>query len=180
MLLGRKNSVSEWVPISEDSLPLSTSRNSLGLAIESTFFAGDNNLNHAEVSFENYDSYLEYKVLFTETREKSKTTLMIGEIELPGLLLEPPDLAKISHLGYTMASILDNASTVTSFGCVSDDAGFNTRAIDGSTSKFICDRTGLLNVNPGIVVVPSHNTLSITQGLRVYTANNCPKCDPVK
>lgn len=54
------------------------------------------------------------------------------------------------------------------------------RALDGSTGKYWCDRTGLqAEGDAGLTVIPSHNKVSIVNALRVYSANDCSNCDPV-
>jgi len=74
-------------------------------------------------------------------------------------------------------SVFDIGSTVTTFGCYDSNEG--NWALDGTTTKYQCDRTGMLNEPTGLVITPSHQRLSIAEGLRVYASNNCPNCDPV-
>ncbi|KAL7543207.1 hypothetical protein ACHAXR_012486, partial [Thalassiosira sp. AJA248-18] len=79
-----------------------------------------------------------------------------------------------------VASIFDEESYVSVFGCNSPNPNMPHRAIDGSTNKYICDRTGLQGgESPGIIVIPSHNKVSIAKALRVYSHNDCSGCDPV-
>lgn len=92
-LFGRKHSYSEFVHISTDDLPWKeggVSRNFYrGLMINSTYASGDNSLAYTEVSLENSEAYLDYKVFFLETRGQNQNKLQIGEIELPGVILPP-------------------------------------------------------------------------------------------
>jgi len=74
-------------------------------------------------------------------------------------------------------SIFDVGSTVTSFGCTNTEA--SNSALDGTTSKYFCDRDNLLEDPTGLVITPSHQRLSIAEGMRVYAHNNCPNCDTV-
>lgn len=74
-----------------------------------------------------------------------------------------------------MDSVLDTASTVTQFGCNNTP----NNAIDRTTEKYSCDRTGRLAEPTGIEVVPSHGKVSIVKGLRLYSHNNCASCDAV-
>jgi hypothetical protein len=47
-----------------------------------------------------------------------------------------------------------------------------------TANKFFCDRTNKLNQPTGLVIKPSHKRLSIAEGLRVYSNNECFLCDP--
>jgi len=76
-------------------------------------------------------------------------------------------------------SIFDQESYVAAFGCNSPDSRILPRAIDGSTEKYWCDRTGLQAEDTGIIVIPSHNKFSLAQAIRVYASNECTNCDPV-
>lgn len=81
-----------------------------------------------------------------------------------------------------VASIFDKESYVSVFGCNNPDANVSPRAVDGSTKKYVCDRTGLqegTNEAPGMVIIPSHNKVSIAKALRVYSHNDCALCDPI-
>lgn len=75
-----------------------------------------------------------------------------------------------------VATIFDIGSTVTSFGC--KNANTDNYAFDKTTNKFVCDRANL-NEAVGLVVKPFHHRSSIAQGLRIYSNNDCPLCDPV-
>ena len=74
------------------------------------------------------------------------------------------------------SSIFDVGSTVTTFGCAGTASQNN--AIDGTTNKLLCDRSGLLEQPTGIIIKPSHHRESVPEGIRVYAHNNCPFCDP--
>jgi len=75
-----------------------------------------------------------------------------------------------------VASVIDQASTITSFGCNGVITG---RIFDRTTEKYVCDRRGLLSEPTGIIVTPSHGQATVVKSLRLYTHNNCPKCDAV-
>ena len=77
-----------------------------------------------------------------------------------------------------VASIFDEESYVSAFGCINMDPIVFPRAIDGSTDKYFCDRTEATET-PGFTIIPSHNKLSIAKALRVYSSNECSGCDPV-
>lgn len=77
-----------------------------------------------------------------------------------------------------VASILDKGSTVSVFGCNPDYSVSANRALDGTTDKWYCGRSDVNGVS-GWIVTPTHQRMSIAQGLRVYAHNNCPNCDPV-
>lgn len=76
-----------------------------------------------------------------------------------------------------VTNILDVGSTTTSFGCSNSNSGNN--ALDGATTKYVCDRDGLLEEPTGLIITPSHHRPSTAEGLRVYANNNCTGCDPV-
>lgn len=79
----------------------------------------------------------------------------------------------------SVTSIFDIGSTVTSFGCTKTEASnYENNALDGTTSKYFCDRDSLENPT-GLVITPSHRRSSTAEGMRVYAHNNCPDCDVV-
>lgn len=78
-----------------------------------------------------------------------------------------------------VANIFDMESYVSVLSCNSY-ANMLPRAIDGSTDKFVCDRTGIEDTDPAsLIFVPSHNKVSVANALRVYSHNDCSGCDPV-
>jgi hypothetical protein len=77
--------------------------------------------------------------------------------------------------GSLVTDILDGASA-TQFGCANDAKTW--KAIDGTTKKFWCDRTGMHNISTGIIFIPNHGQLTIPKALRLYPANGCKTCDP--
>jgi hypothetical protein len=84
--------------------------------------------------------------------------------------------APITSSGHVpVASVVDSTSSVVTFGC--DPAYSSHNTVDGSTSKFMCNKTPEL---PGIVFTPEHPDQSIVKGIRIYAHNNCPNCDPAK
>jgi hypothetical protein len=92
ILEGREDESSSWVVISEGDLPWKSldgvSRNAQGLAISSTYEAGDSDHSFTEVPLgRNTASYLDYKVTFTEARNPDQTRWSASQIELPGLVL---------------------------------------------------------------------------------------------
>lgn len=80
--------------------------------------------------------------------------------------------------GSFVASILDRDSNIKSFGCRDPTYKEIQRAIDQTTEKFFCERSSLHDV-AGIIVSPSHQKNTVAKGLRVYTQNNCIKCDVI-
>jgi len=79
-----------------------------------------------------------------------------------------------------VSNILDEESYVSVFGCNNVDVNVPPRLVDGSTNKFVCDRTGLQGTASGMIIIPSHNKVSIAKALRVYSHNDCSGCDPVQ
>lgn len=65
-------------------------------------------------------------------------------------------------------SIFETDSNVLAFGCGSVSDVVEGRAIDGTTEKFVCLKSG--TESPGIIVKPSR--LSVAKGLRIYSHNN--------
>ena len=65
-------------------------------------------------------------------------------------------------------SIFDTGSNVIAFGCGSVADVVEGRAIDGTTEKFVCLKSG--TESPGIIVKPFG--LSVAKGLRIYSHNN--------
>jgi len=198
-----------WVVISEGDFPLiaeGLGRNPEGLPISSSYGSGDPNLHYTQVEFHsNSAAFFEYKLSFPETKSPTSNSLRFAEVELAGMLLTAPPSASptldpstsptktptsspsaspsenptadLPEDGMLVNTIFDVGSPVTNFGCNNDDK--NARAIDGSTGKFLCDRTGLTDQPTGIIVSPSHSQQSIAKALRFYTSNTCAKCDPV-
>ena len=80
--------------------------------------------------------------------------------------------------GNFVASILDKDSNIQSFGCRDPTHREIQRALDQTTEKFFCERSSLHDV-AGIIVSPSHQKVSMAKGVRIYTQNNCNKCDVV-
>jgi hypothetical protein len=78
--------------------------------------------------------------------------------------------------GSFVASVLDVDSTIAPVNC--DSAGL--AAADGTTNKFHCNRESHLTETPGIITTPSHQKISIVNGLRLYTPNNYPGDDPTE
>ena len=81
-----------------------------------------------------------------------------------------------SYDGSFVASVLDVDSTIAPVNC--DSAGL--AAADGTTNKFHCNRESHLTETPGIIATPSHQKISIVNGLRLYTPNNYPDGDPTE
>ena len=82
--------------------------------------------------------------------------------------------------GVPTSSILDSLTSVTiASGARQDRTNVLRRAVDKTTEKFYCDRTGYAPDPVALDLVPSHGKLSIVKALRVYTHNNCPNCDGV-
>ena len=101
-----------------------------------------------------------------------------------------------------VANILDSGSSVVVFGCRIISNGnlaldmtsefvmfvehvlnlcLHTHHCDfsrNSADKFVCDRTNYINQPTGLIIKPSHERLSIAEGLRVYSSNECFQCDP--
>lgn len=75
-----------------------------------------------------------------------------------------------------VANIFDSGSSVVVFGCRISSNG--NIALDMTTDKFVCDRTNYINQPTGLVIKSSHKRLSIAEGLRVYSSNECFQCDP--
>lgn len=73
-------------------------------------------------------------------------------------------------------NIFDEGSIMTKFGC--NDTWLGGNAVDGTTRRFGCNRSGVMSNATGFVIHPSHYRSSIAEGLRVYAANVCPNCDP--
>lgn len=94
-LFGRKDSNSDFLQISVNDLPWIEEgrwvpRNYYrGITINSSYSSGDESLSYTEISLDNTEAYLDYKVLFLGTRVNNMNTLYFGEIELPGLLMPP-------------------------------------------------------------------------------------------
>ena len=89
---GRKDVEDAWQVISEGMVRLPLDRNIGGIAINSSFDAGDSNLYHFETSFVNEAYYSEYKITFPTGGDD--IGFEIGEVELPGYILSgtPPTL----------------------------------------------------------------------------------------
>lgn len=75
-------------------------------------------------------------------------------------------------------NIFDAGSEVTTFGCVDGDSA--NYAMDGTTTKYLCERGHMVNETTGMIISPAHLRMSRAEGLRVYAPDNCPYCDPVK
>jgi hypothetical protein len=73
-----------------------------------------------------------------------------------------------------VANVLDPLSVTSSFGC----ANSPRNAVDGSTAKFTCTKSGA-QIAAGFEGRPSHGQMSVVKKLRVYSSNNCDDCDPV-
>jgi len=90
-LYGRKSTFENFVEISGNDLPWKSdkdvARNFFSVPIHSTYSSGDNGLSFTEVSFENVEYYLDYKVEFSKTRAPQSSSITFAEIELPGLLM---------------------------------------------------------------------------------------------
>ena len=84
--------------------------------------------------------------------------------------------ADLPDNGELVANILEG-STATSFGCVKP--GKPWRWVDGTTDRFICDRTDMHNVTTGVIFSNNHGQRSIPKALRMYSSNVCRGCDPV-
>lgn len=88
-LKGRVDANSPWVDIGSGDLPwkdASYSRNGWPNPIVSSYESGDINKNYAEVFFPaNSDQFLEYRLVFLETRDPN-SYLQLGEAELVGVL----------------------------------------------------------------------------------------------
>jgi len=80
--------------------------------------------------------------------------------------------------GTPTRNIFDLSSTIVTTGCTAEKDGTKTRAVDNNTNKFMCFKENGATEH-GIIVTPSHGKLSIAQSLRLYTHNNCGKCDGV-
>ncbi|KAL7542499.1 hypothetical protein ACHAXR_011825, partial [Thalassiosira sp. AJA248-18] len=77
-----------------------------------------------------------------------------------------------------VSNVFDKESYVAVF-CTSPDTRMGPRAIDGSTEKFLCDRTGQAAEDAAaLIIIPSHNLYSIAHALRVYSNDDCSGCDP--
>jgi len=72
-------------------------------------------------------------------------------------------------------TIFDTESSVESVAC----SASNSRAFDQTTEKWFCGMDASSAEASGIIISPSHGLMSIAKKLRVYTANNCPDCDPI-
>ena len=64
-----------------------------------------------------------------------------------------------------VSSIFDVGSTVTSFGCTNTEAGNNV--LEGTTTKYICDRDNLLEEPTGLMITPSHLRSSTAVGMSI-------------
>jgi len=103
-----------------------------------------------------------------ETRYRSSR-----RVPLPNYSLDA-----LSEIGEFVATVLTKDSTISSFGCHDPNDRETTRAVDQTTKKFFCERLSLHEPS-GIIIIPSSREMSIVKGLRIYTQNNCPKCDVV-
>ena len=88
-LKGRIDANSPWVDIGSGDLPWKDTaygRNGWPITINSSYESGDTNLNYAEMFFPtNGDQFLEYRLVFTATRNPD-SYLQLGEAELVGML----------------------------------------------------------------------------------------------
>jgi hypothetical protein len=91
-----------------------------------------------------------------------------------------------SYKGSFVATVLDTGTTIIPQYCekyADDKMTFDVRvtmAVDGTTHKFICDRSNYLTKTPGIIAIPSHGQISIANGLRFYNPSNGPQHDPTE
>merc|ERR1711862_1029765 len=89
-LYGRVDSHLPWMEVSRGIFPgvaEGLPRNNQGIAINSTYKNGDDNLVYSEVKFpSNGAAYLEYKIEFTDFKDSSTSWFRFAEIELPGHL----------------------------------------------------------------------------------------------
>ncbi len=85
--------------------------------------------------------------------------------------------AGFAYNGTFVASVLDVDSTVEPVDC---DAGSSSGAVDGTTNKFHCNRESYPGETPGLIVKPSHQKISVVNGLRIYTPNNYAFGDPME
>eukprot|EP00804_Cyclotella_cryptica_P013853 CCRYP_002403-RF/>CCRYP_002403-RF protein AED:0.04 eAED:0.04 QI:361/1/1/1/0.81/0.82/17/505/2306 len=92
---------------------------------------------------------------------------------LPNYTWNVPD-----EKGELVATVLSKDSTISTFGCHDPNDRETTRAIDKTTKKFFCERISLYQPS-GIIITPSTQKMSIVKGMRIYSQNNCPKCDVV-
>lgn len=181
---GREKSDLDWVLISEGDLPWKTAtptRNSLqGLDISSTYTSGDSSFSFTEISFSDDTStlneYLEYKITWTATRG-TQNLLQLAEVEVPGLLGEEPPMPTLDFSGAYVNSIIKGSTEIELVNAYSSVSLQN--ALSGNTYKFSMERENA-EKDPGMQISPSHGYLSVVTGLRIYTANNNPKADPIK
>jgi hypothetical protein len=207
-LQGRVDPNSPWIEIDSSEIPDMADgppRNAQGLSIASTYESGDTNHTFKTVHFHSHSAaFLEYNLTFVQ-KNPSKSSFQVAEIEIPGMLIpaapttsptlspsgsptkkpsvspstSPTDnpTADLPDNGVLVNTIFSVGSPVENFGC--NNTHKNANAIDGKTSKYLCDRDGYHDVSNGIIVSPSHAQMSIAKKLRIYAQNNCNNCDPV-
>lgn len=76
-----------------------------------------------------------------------------------------------------MASVISAGSTVESFNC-DDTSATESHVMDGLTDSFTCIKAK--NGNPGLIIIPSHQTMSLVTKMRIYAGRLCPLCDPIR
>merc|ERR1712183_1263239 len=83
--------------------------------------------------------------------------------------------AALPESGTPVNTIFPPSSPMDSFGCVQKLR--YSRAIDGNTRQYSCDRKGLHDQEAGLII--SSPQMSIAKGLRIYAHWNCKWCDAV-
>ena len=90
-LFGRKTSDSPFVSIEIDNFPWKDNRPTRnyvpGLTINSSYASGDTSFSYTDIKLANVEPYLDYKLVFLETRGPKQKNLQFGEIEFPGVLM---------------------------------------------------------------------------------------------
>ena len=87
-LKGRVDANSPWIDIGGGNLPwydVALGRNGQGIVINSSYESGDTSRYFTEVPLNNSQQFLEYRLVFPETRA-ANYYLQIGEVELVGVL----------------------------------------------------------------------------------------------
>merc|ERR1712183_237879 len=83
--------------------------------------------------------------------------------------------ASLPESGTPVNTIFPPSSPMDSFGCVQKIR--YSRAIDGTTRQYSCDRKELHDQEAGLII--SSPQMSIAKGLRIYAHWNCKWCDAV-
>ncbi|KAL7553976.1 hypothetical protein ACHAWF_017328 [Thalassiosira exigua] len=187
---GRADSASSWVLISEGDIPWKTAttfpRNVEGLDISSTYASGDGSREFSEVTFSDEGGwdpveYYEYKITWSAARALSPQFVQVAELEVFGLLGDEPPRAPIGYSGSWVNTIVPSAGAADTviFGGY-DSNGSRGNVIDRNTNKLIIFKQSGLNQDPGVAILPTHGKMSVVTGMRIYTANNEARGDPVR